>query len=214
MRCLIASLGLSLLIASTARADKQPSDEPVKPNTEEPSKPADKKPQAEEQSQLDHRYQFGLGVRGGTGYRVIMPRDEEYCGQTDKSVCGGRQPFWLELSPSFGVTRSLELLVDVRLYLEQDFTNSRGYFFAPGIKYYTDAEDLFKMFFTGQVVFENQEQLDSGPSGFDIGVRSALGIQFDVLRYLGLFAQGGIIIGFKRWLTFAVDFAAGVQVRY
>ena len=201
------------MIAFPALADKPSSEEPSKP--EEPSQPEEKKPQAATTASLGHRYQFGLGVRAGTGYRVIMPYHEESCGQEDKSVCGSRQPFWLEISPSFGFTRSLELLVDVRLFLEEDFTNSRGLFVAPGIKYYTDAEDLFKMYFTGQLVLESQKQIqNSGLTSFDIGVRSVLGIQFDILRYVGLFAQGGIIIGLKRWLTFVVDVAAGVQIRY
>lgn len=185
--------------------------------SEEPSKPDDKTPPAAKQQEpsLGHRFQFGLGLRTGTGYRVIMPYGEENCGDADKSVCGGRQPFWLEISPSFGVTDSLEVLVDVRLVLEEDISRTHGFFFAPGIKYYTDAESLLKFYFTGQVVLENQEQ-EQEPSldAFDVGIRSALGIQFDILRYVGLFAQGGIIIGFKRWLTFVVDFAAGVQVRY
>lgn len=203
------------MLVGTAAA-QAPSEEPTPqaPPSGEPSKPpaaAPAKPQAK--TTLDHRFQFGLGVRAGTGYRVIMPYHEENCGQVDKSVCGSRQPFWLEVSPSFGITRSLELLVDVRFALEEDFTDSRAFFVAPGIKYYTDAEDLFKFFFTGQAVFENQEQKED-LSSFDIGIRSAMGVQFDLLRYVGLFAQGGIIIGFKRWLTFVIDFAVGVQARY
>jgi hypothetical protein len=199
--------------APPAEAKAPPAE--AKAPADEPSKPPEKAPPAEESTPLDHKYQFGLGVRSGTGYRVIMPYHEENCGEVDKSVCGGRQPFWIELSPSFGITRSLELLVDVRLVLEQDISLSRGFFISPGIKYYTDPEDLFKFFFTGQVVFESQKQTNV-PSlkTFDIGVRSALGIQFDVLRYLGLYLQGGIIVGFNRWLTFVVDAAVGLQVRY
>jgi hypothetical protein len=206
-------IGLALLVLASGPARGQ---EPGEPSKEEPSKPPEKKPPAaKEDSALDHRFQFGLGLRSGTGYRVIMPYQEEDCGETDKSVCGGRQPFWLEISPSFGLTPSLELLVDLRLVLEEDISKTRGLFVAPGIKYYTDPQDLFKMFFTGQVVLESQEQKqDTSLDSFDVGIRSVLGVQFDVLRYVGLFGQGGIIIGFKRWLTFVVDFAVGVQVRY
>jgi hypothetical protein len=204
------SLGLILALLTLAPSRVLGAgDEPV----EEPSKPPDKKPQTA--TSLGHRFQFGFGVRAGTGYRVIMPYEEENCGEADKSVCGGRQPFWLELSPSFGLLDSLELLADVRLILEKDFSESTGFFVAPGIKYYTDPEDIFKLFFTGQLVLESQDQKhDPSLSSFDIGIRSVLGLQFDILRYVGLFAQGGIIIGFKRWLTFSVDFAGGVQLRY
>ncbi len=183
------------------------------PPSAEPNAPAPA-PAAPKQD-LNHRFQVGAAIRAGTGYRVIMPYNEEFCGEQDKSVCGSRLPVWLEISPSFGITRSLELLVDLRFALEGDFTNSKSLFISPGIKYYADAEDLFKFFATGQVVFENQEQLyNSGLSAFDFGIRSALGLQFDILRYIGLYAQGGVILGFNRWLTFTVDFSGGVQVRY
>lgn len=231
MRVLTA-VALALFIATAARAQSEsdepsppPSDEPAPPSSEEPappageepSKPAAAAPQAQPTSPetLDHRYQVGLGFRLGTGYRVIMPYNEEFCGKADKSVCGGRQPFWIEISPSFGVTESLEVLADIRLFLEEDFTTSKGFFVSPGIKYYTDPESIFKFFATGQLVFESQDQMaGSGLSSFDFGLRSALGLQFDFMRYVGLYAQGGIIIGFKRWLTFVVDGGGGIQIRY
>lgn len=191
--------------------------EPAPRPSAEPSKPAVKAPTAP--AGLSHRFQLGLGVRAGSGYRAIVPYGGEYCGDTtdagaSKSVCGNRQRFWLELSPSFGFTRSLEALVDLRLYLEEDFSKSKAFFVAPGIKYYTDPDDLFKFFATGQVVFENQDFSGSSVSSFDFALRSALGIQFDILRYVGLFAQGGVILGVKRWFSFVVDFAGGVQARY
>jgi len=221
MRRLVALgsiLAVSLTCSLEAAGADTPSPGPGKAAdnpSPEPSKAADKTPPPPPKPKLDHRFQIGLGLRAGTGYRVIMPYHEEDCGEKDKSVCGSRQPAWLELSPSFGITRALELLFDIRFSLEEDFTASRALFFSPGIKYYAGAEDLFKFYVTGQIVFETQEQRDgSGLDDFDVGVRSALGVQFDILRYVGLFAQGGIVVGFKRWLTFVVDFAGGVQVRY
>jgi len=64
------------------------------------------------------------------------------------------------------------------------------------------------------VVFENQAQTDPAIKSFDVGIRSALGIQFDLLRYVGLYAQAGLILGFSRWLSFLVDFGGRLQVRY
>jgi len=189
--------------------------------SEEPSKPATQAPpDATVKSTLDHRYQVGLGVRAGTGYRVIAPYNEEFCGEKDssgnnKSVCGQRLPFFLELSPSFGITTSLELLVDIRLYLEEDFTGTNAFFVAPGLKYYMDPESWFKFYGTAQIVFESQEQLpNSNIPSFDIGGRFTIGVHFDIMRYVGLYVQGGIIGAFNRWMTFVVDFAGGVQVRY
>jgi hypothetical protein len=203
--------------SETTGEPTEPTPQPAEPASAEPSKPANKPPQEAKPVSLDHRFQLGLAIRVGTGYKVVMPYHEEFCGQEDKSVCGHRQPVWLELSPSFGITRSLELLVDIRINLEDDpAAAGKGFFIAPGIKYYVDPESWFKFYATGQLVLESQDQLsrNSGLSAFDIGVRSALGIHFDILRYVGLYAQGGIILAFNRWLTFVVDFAGGVQVRY
>jgi hypothetical protein len=219
MRHLAACIAIVVLsLSGTTRAQ-----EPTEPGkSTEPSKPPEKTQSAAKRS-LSHKYQIGLAARAGTGYRVIAPYHDEFCGQWDKevggdkkSVCGSRQPVWLEISPSFGVTSSLEILVDVRIYLEnldESLTKSRGYFFAPGIKYYTDPESFFKFFATGQVVFENQDY-GGTVSSFDVGIRSAIGINFDIVRYVGLYLQGGIILGLNRWMTFTVDFGAGFQVRY
>jgi len=193
--------------------------EPTRPAAaQEPTKPKEEA-RATAKKGLSHKYQFGVAVRAGTGYRVIAPYHEEFCGDKkddggNKSVCGSRQKVWLELSPSFGFTHSLELLVDVRLYLEDDFSGTKAFFVAPGIKYYTDPDDIFKFFASGQLVLENQEMGAGGPKSFDLGIRSALGIQFDILRYVGLYVQGGVTIAFLRWLTFTVDVGGGLQVRY
>ncbi len=213
----LTSLLMLVMLSVPQLAQAQGSGEPAAPGSAEPSaeptKQAEKAPSAEEEK-LNHKYQVGLGVRSGTGFRVIVPYGEENCGEADKSVCGGRQPVWLELSPSFGISSSLELLMDVRFYLEGDISASKGFFIAPGFKYYTEPDDLFKFFLTGQVVLENQDQAQAGLSSFDIGIRSALGLQFDILRYVGLYVQGGMILAFKRWLTFTVDLGGGVQFRY
>ena len=167
---------------------------------------------------LSHLYQFGLAVRAGTGYKTIAPYDDgQDCGNPGKRVCGSRQPVWLEISPSFGVTKSLELLVDVRLTLEADFADTKAFYVSPGIKYFTTPHDLFKFFLTGQLVFDYQDMdnlTNAGLSSFDFAIRSALGLHFDVHKNFGFYLQGGIIFGFVRWLTFTVDGGAGIQVRY
>ncbi|MCA9670020.1 MAG: hypothetical protein KC503_30705 [Myxococcales bacterium] len=219
----LALLAAAVLALGSAGVARAAGDEPSKP-AEEPAKKAEPSKDAQKptaKSSLSHKYQFGFGFRAGSGYRVVAPYDEQDCGQKDsdgnnKSVCGSLYPFWIELSPSFGVSDSLEVLVDIRLPLgSPDFTDSNGFLIAPGIKYYTDPEGLLKFFLTAQVVFENQTQrTNSNIKSFDVGIRSALGIQFDLLRYVGLYAQAGLIFGFSRWLSFLVDFGGGLQVRY
>jgi hypothetical protein len=163
----------------------------------------------------NHQYQFGFGVRGGTGFRVLMPYKEGVdCGDAGKRVCLSRQPAWLELSPSFGVTHGLEVLLDVRIGLEKDYTDGRLLYFAPGIKYYADPDGLFKFFATGQIVFEYEPQGEgSRLMAFDFGLRSALGFQLDFNRHIGVALQGGVLLGFARELAFTLDFALGIQGR-
>ncbi len=168
-----------------------------------------------------HRYQFGLAVRAGTGYKTIAPyEDGQFCGNEGKRVCGDRQPLWLEVSPSFGITKSLEVLIDVRFRLEDDFADTKGFFISPGLKYYATPHGVFKFFASGQLVFDYQDMQESdklknvGLASFDFGIRSALGIQFDVHKHFGFYLQGGVIFGFVRWLTFTVDGGGGIQVRY
>jgi hypothetical protein len=218
----VVVLALSSSVVAEAQEPRAPAG-PAKPA--EPGKPVEptKPPDKAQSKPLNHRFQFGLAVRAGTGYRVIAPYHDEFCGEManateKKAVCGSRQRAWLELSPSFGITRSLELLVDVRFYLEEDWTGTRAYFFAPGIKYYTDPDGLFKFFATFQVGFETQDYSGhpqaATVSNFDVAIRSAFGVHFDLIRHVGLFAQGGVILGMSRWLTFVADFAGGVQGRF
>lgn len=189
------------------------SDEPTAPpTTPEPAA------RPEERSTLSHKYQFGASVRGGTGFRMIVPYGDKFCGKgavTDPdSVCTARYPGFLEISPSFGVSNSIELFVDLRLLMENpDFTGAKGFFVSPGFKFYSDPESLFKLFMTAQLVFESQSQAANVQS-FDFGARGVIGAQFDVLRYVGIYIQGGLVAGFTRWLSLTVDAAGGVQLRY
>jgi hypothetical protein len=163
---------------------------------------------------LDHLHQFGLSFAAGVGFRVIFPYDDgQFCGEM-KRVCTNRLPAFLELAAAFGVSRSLDVIADFRFAAEEDFTKSHDFFFAPGVKYFFDPETAWKLYATLQLVFDSQEQAQSGLDSFDFGVRNANGLQYEPLRYLGVFAQVGETLGFVRWLRFELDFAGGVQGRF
>ena len=206
----IFPLVVTLLCSDLAFAQEPPA--PVRPQP-------GARPAAPTSENLSHRYQFGLGLRAGSGYRIIAPYNEESCGQAaGEKICRGLYPPWFEVSPSFGITDSLELLVDIRLFLgSPDFTKSQGLFIAPGFKYYADPESLFKFFIAGHLVFEVQEQdaaQNADLPGFDFGLRAVMGVQFDLMRYVGLYAQAGLVLGFSRWFSMTADFGGGVQFRY
>ena len=216
--------------AATRPEPKKAEAKKPEPKKAEAKKPRPKKDEDDEDDEdeepppgqsRNHRFQVGLAVRAGTGYKTIAPyEDGQFCGEDDKRVCGDRQPVWLEISPSFGITKSLELLIDVRFTLEDDFADTKAFFISPGIKYYATPHGIFKFFASGQLVFNYQDMeqstnlKDLGLNSFDFGIRSSLGLQFDVHKNFGFYIQGGVIFGFVRWLTFTVDGGGGIQVRY
>src|SRR5262245_17360079 len=126
---------------------------------------------------LDHHNQFVLSVSPGVGYRVIFPyNDGEFCGDMGKRVCTSRLPWFLEVEAGFGITESLDLIADLRFGLEQDFNASHIFFFAPGIKYFIDADQAFKLYTTLQAVFDDENQMDPNVRNFDFAVRNANGL--------------------------------------
>ncbi|HJZ88496.1 MAG TPA: hypothetical protein VKN99_25160 [Polyangia bacterium] len=169
---------------------------------------------------MDHHNQFGLSLAPGVGYRVIFPyNDGEFCGDLKdngqpKRVCTARLPWFLELEVAFGILSRLDLIADFRFGLEQDFNTSHIFFFAPGIKYFIDPEKAFKLYATFQIVFDDESQMNPNVNDFDFALRNANGLQYELARYLGLYAQFGETLGFVRWLRFELDFAWGVQGRF
>src|SRR5687767_182499 len=112
-----------------------------------------------------HRHQLGVHAQSGVGYRVLAmyesDQDTGYCGMAMKSVCIGRAPLFMEVGLSFGVSRSVELLADFRLGLQEDFRvagamadKPRTFAFQPGVKLYIDDEGSLKFFSTLQLTFD------------------------------------------------------------
>lgn len=178
-----------------------------------------------------HKGQFGLAVSLMTGGRFIKTYDGEYCGDRDangatsgnSTVCLGRIPVAFDLSFSYGVTSSIELLLDLRLGIERDFggdvSDSDGprlRHYAPGVKFYFADTGLLKFFSTAQVAFDDTGY--TSPTGeelgMDVSVRNANGIQLDFHDAYGAFAFFAEDVAFRRWMTAGVEFGAGFQGRY
>src|SRR5206468_10924472 len=71
------------------------------------------------QASLLHKYQPGLAMMPGAGYRGIFPyagaNDQMInCGQQGKRVCTGLLPLFLDVQPSFGFAEHWDVLVDLR----------------------------------------------------------------------------------------------------
>lgn len=170
--------------------------------------------------QLDHRYQTGLAVMPGLGYRVIVPYDEhkdcgDSSGNASKRVCTNKVPLFLDTQLSFGATSRLDLVVDLRFGLERDpVTNNRQFSLAPGIRVWLDQDVNLKFYTTLQLLMDTTEQKQSGIPDTDFGIRNSNGLMYDVIRNVGFYLQFGESAGFRRWFRLELDLGLGVQVRF
>lgn len=177
-----------------------------------------------------HHFQGGIGVLVGTGYFFELPYANRSCTQVEDGVptagtnCQGMSPLFIDFQGSFGVTDGLEVLVEFRLgLLEQYLQNApntdegritdqdptRPMAFGVGVRYYTDPLGMFK-FFVGALV-----DIDFTPSvDVDVTVRPMVGFQVDFIRWVGVFLQVSPTISFIRSLRFAFDGGGGLQFRF
>jgi hypothetical protein len=180
-----------------------------------PPRPASKRFPRLKQPSLLHLDQFGLAVLPGSGYRIIAPyQDMVPCGQQNKRVCTGWLPFFIDVQPSFGLTRHWDALVDLRFGVVADFSQSHQFAVAPGFRYWVDPDLDMKFFATFQGIYDLNPQHDPGVKDYDFGVRNANGFMFEVMRNLGFYLQFGETLAFVRWLRFEVDGGIGVQARF
>jgi hypothetical protein len=175
-----------------------------------------------------HAHQIGVSVALGTGYRVLFPYNEEYCGQAGKSVCTGRSPFFFDLGLSYGVSTKVELLVSTKFGVEEDFEGPGGevgpkpFQLAAGARIYVEEEGQLKFFSSleGVVEFTDYSSTTQGGGGVSVkdaadwGVRNTNGILFDFHRTFGVYAHFGETATFANWLRFELHGGLGVQVRF
>jgi hypothetical protein len=170
------------------------------------------------QASLLHKYQLGIAVLPGVGYRVIVPyatANEQMinCGSQGDRLCTGMLPFFMDLQASFGFAQHWDVLVDLRFGIGTDFNTSRQFAVAPGVRYWLDPELSVKFFTTIQGVFDATAQNDPRLRSNDFGVRNSNGLMFEVMRNLGFYIQFGETIGFARWFRIEIDGGVGVQAR-
>jgi len=171
-------------------------------------------------AQLDHWHQTGLALMPGIGYRVIVPyRDDLPCGDSSrdatKRVCTSAVPFFLDLQLSFGLSRRIDLLADLRFGLGEDPASKGAHQFAlaPGVRVWLDQDVALKFYTTVQLLYDGTDYHGSVASN-DFGFRNANGLMYDVIRNVGFFFQFGESFGFRRWFRIELDAGLGVQVRF
>ena len=171
-----------------------------------------------------HKGQFGVSARLGLGVRGIATYENTvYCGKTDPqaehgfaSVCTGRTPLSLDLEASYGVTRSIELVLELRLGIESEFGPAPGadgprpLHLSPGARFFFSEAKRTKLFVQPQIVFD----FAGHERGNDFGVRGLQGFWIDLHRSYGLYFYIAETLQFSRWLSAAFEGGIGFQGRY
>src|SRR5687767_2039399 len=140
-----------------------------------------------------HQKQFGLSARMGVGVRAIATYEKTtFCGtELEDRVCTGRAPLALDLEAAYGVARSIELVLELRIGIESDFGSTPGgdgprpFHISPGARFFFSEAKRTKLFVQPQLLFDfaNYNQA----SGNDFGVRGIEGVWIDLHRSYGIY---------------------------
>jgi hypothetical protein len=176
-------------------------------------------------AESNHKYQTGLSIMPGSGYRLVVPYKEgQVCGDSSgiqsKRVCAHSVPFFLDFQLSFGVAARADVIADIRFGLQADpamsGTASHQFALAPGLRFWLDQDVAVKFYTTLQFVYDYTDfsAAGSGISSSDYGVRNANGLMYDPIRNVGFYVQFGETIGFARWFRIDLDVGLGAQIRF
>ena len=173
-------------------------------------------------AQVNHKFQTGLSIMPGTGYRLIVRYKEgQYCGDssgiTGKPLCANYVPVFLDFQLAFGVGARADIIADLRFGLQSDpaVPGSRQFAVAPGLRFWLDQEVALKFYTTLQFVYDHTDFSNSpGINSSDVGMRNANGLMWDPIRNVGFFVQFGETIGFMRWFRIDLDVGLGAQIRF
>jgi hypothetical protein len=175
-------------------------------------------------AQSNHKYQTGLSIMPGSGYRLIVRyKEDQNCGDSSglqsKPVCAHSVPFFLDFQLSFGVAARADLIADIRFGLQSDpaIPGNHQLVLAPGLRFWLDQDVALKFYTTLQFMYDYTDfsgSLTAHISSSDYGVRNANGLMYDPIRNVGFFVQFGETIGFVRWFRIDLDVGLGAQIRF
>jgi len=170
-----------------------------------------------------HKGQFGLSGRLSLGGRAIVTYDDnDYCGKLDEedggyaSACFGNTPLAFDIEASYGVAKSVELALELRLGIQEDFGETpnaggpRPVHLAFGSRFSFSEAKRTKLFVQPMVVAD----LTDRSQGNDFGVRGLEGFWIDLHRAYGVYVFVGETLEFSRWLSFGFEAGVGFQGRY
>lgn len=171
-----------------------------------------------------HAGQFGLRAQLAFGYEILIRYDDsppcDIDGDGgDEKVCAYNTAPSLDLSLSYAFFDSLEPYVWLRLGLSEhaESQTEANRWFGAGLRLYTMADSRLKLFFEPGLALELEGGLPNAPAGANYGTDYVghlhFGLQYDVLKHLGLYASVGPNVGFVRTLSTELEAAFGLQAR-
>lgn len=180
---------------------------------------ADAAPDEATPESLDHLYQVGLRLGAGVPFVFALHYNtgsSPPCDAMMSQFCVFIASGVFDGDLSFGVTRDLEITFMGRIGMAAiPPTNQNNVLLGLGIRSYVGPEGIFKGFFGVRAILDLTPGGNgiTGWSDVDGGVRGEAGVQVDIVRYVGLYAQIGVNITFVRALAIVPDVTGGVQVR-
>jgi hypothetical protein len=204
-----------------ARADMAPAPPPVTSAAAPAVAPAPPAPAASDE--LSHAGQVGITARLGTGVRFLSTYQQTTtCNDTGDRACFARVPTVLELEVAYGLDRRIDVLGEIGIGLEQDFSSVSSIAgphevrLSPGLRFYFGQSKHTKLFATVQVVFDFSDyKSDTGGSlGNDFGFRNVNAFLYDINKSVGVYVFGGETFEFARWFDVELEAGVGVQLRY
>jgi hypothetical protein len=205
----------------------KPPPEAIQPPADGAGTPKEMTPPIQKKN-LSHRLQVSVDIAVGVGAAFIFTyKDTVWCGKgspdlENDSVCTGLAPVFIDFGLGFGVLDALEILAELRLGLMNDMVGNRPLMVMPGLRLWVDPKLPFKIGLAFQMVIDltrqdsPEQQLNLPEKGrkLDLGARFYAQIQYDFLRYVGLFGRVGVVGTFQKWVGFNLEAQLGIQARF
>ena len=168
---------------------------------------------------LDHELQ--LGLRGGIGVPFLFAlrySGGSECNSAHDQFCVGVGSTVATFDLSFGVSADIEIVAGGRVgIIGVEPTQTNNVQLLLGLRAYISPEQMAKLYLAPSVILDLTEAgnpPEPNWNAVDFGVRGAFGLQVDLVRYFGLYAEIGVNLMFLRSFTIAPDLQAGLQVRF
>jgi len=220
----------SALCSFSARAEGEVAGEDAVPVRAEPeSSAAQPRDDMENKMKRDHDKQGFVDVLFGTGFYLVAPKDkndpEHMCGHSEEeegegtALCTGRSAMHLEFLGGYGVLPRFEVFAIFRLGVESPEPGRVAQRqLGAGVKVYSPKDGLFKIGIGVAPLFDFSKHVDinggKADLGYDFIIHVPIDFQFDIVRWVGVYAQIAPNVSFLTEFRFDIAFGLGVQARF